>query len=92
MQTCGIESNATGEGKLDRKQCAAVLEAVKVCADLRDCSPAAVDGRFTTRKDEFEGMTGDSGFTLERLKEQCAQTCQRKAYQPSPVRHELCGY
>ena len=59
MQTCGIESNATGEGKLDRKQSATDLEAVKVCADLHDCSAAAVEGHLTTRKDEFVAMTGD---------------------------------
>ncbi len=92
FKICGIESNATGEWQLDREQCATVLEAVKACEALHDCSSAAVENHFAARKAEFEAMTGDSVFTTEKLNEQCAQTCRQKDYRLAPVRQELCGY
>lgn len=39
-----------------------MLEAVKACEALRDCSLAAVDGHFAARKGEFEAMMGDSAI------------------------------
>jgi hypothetical protein len=92
FKTCGIESNATGEGKLDRKQCATVLEGVKACVGMPDCSAPAVANHFAPRKDQLEAMMGDSGFTTERLNEQCEQTCRQKTYRLGPVRVALCGY
>ena len=52
--------------RLDYSNCAVVLEAVKTCEHLRDCSSAAIETNFTPREREhFQSISGTAAFTAE---------------------------
>jgi hypothetical protein len=81
------------DNKLDYSNCAVVLEAVKTCEHLKDCSAQSIEKNFSAReRQHFQSISGKAAFTTEKPYAQCTQTCQRHAYKTHPTREELCGY
>ncbi len=83
---------STASVKLERDKCAVVLEAVKACEVLRDCSEAGVDKHFAPQKASFDAMAGATVFTVAKLNAQCREVCLQKTYKLGPARERLCGY
>jgi len=69
-----------------------VLEAVKACDVLRDCSQGAVEKHFDSQRQSFDSMTGATVFTVANLNAQCREVCLQKSYKLEPARELLCGY
>lgn len=87
------EEPASQGGKLDYKNCAIVLEAVKTCETLRDCSDSTLRENFTTGEQQhMASISGTAVFTTDNFYAHCKQVCKRKAYSLHPARDLLCGY
>ena len=62
--------------RLDYSNCAVVLEAVKTCERLRDCSNEAIETNFTPReRQHFQSISGTAAFTADNFYSHCEQVC-----------------
>jgi len=94
-QTASVPEPATpiGASKLEFKDCAIVLEAVKTCETLRDCSDSSIQDNFTTgERQHFDSINGRAVFTTAKFYSHCKDVCRRHNYALHPARDILCGY
>jgi hypothetical protein len=92
-QTASEPATPRGASKLEFNDCAIVLEAVKTCETLRDCSDSSIQDNFTTgEREHFDSINGRAVFTTAKFYSHCKDVCRRHNYALHPARDILCGY
>lgn len=87
------EPETADAGQLDFKSCAIVLEAVKTCGNLRNCSDSNITENFTSgERQHFASISGTAVFTEDKFYAHCKQVCSARTYKLHPARDILCGY
>jgi|SRR6516165_6354143 len=80
---------------LPKSDCAFLLNSVKDCLSLKDCSNEAISDNFLYPRpfaQHLAALENKPGFHTEDLSNQCQRTCITRKYDLRETRKRLCGY
>lgn len=86
------EQKRNSASRLEYAECATVLEAVKTCETLGDCSRGSMQGSFGSSEMAFFRSIDGGVFSVSNFFDQCSRTCRSGNYRLQPTRSVLCGY